>query len=54
MIIALCAFQISLTPNRVAAMLDFANMATPGVIRHKPIKTMLNVYNMYLNQSCLI
>ena len=33
MIIDLCAFQLPLTSNRVAAILDFANRAAPGVIR---------------------
>ena len=32
MIIALCAFQIQLTSNPVAAILDFANMAALEVI----------------------
>ena len=33
MIIALCAFQLPSTSNHPAAILDFANMAAPGVIR---------------------
>ena len=33
MSISLCAFQQQLNSNRVVAILDFANMAAPGVIR---------------------
>ena len=52
MIIALCAFQLPLTSNRVAAILDFANMVAPGVIRlgarQKSTKYGLgNIYAIY-------
>ena len=52
MVIALCACQLPLTPNRVAAILDIANMAAPVVIRlgarQKPTKYGLgNIYAKY-------
>ena len=49
MIIALCAFQLPSTSNWVAAILDFANMATPGFIRlgARQKSTKYNLNNIY-------